>query len=109
MKIDLLITALRETDPAIKSIYMHGGCYKFAVFLQALMPHGVLVINGAGDHVALCIGGHIYDINGEIGGEWVVMNEADISEAESWSFSRNTFLQVGECPACEEPILHTEH
>ena len=109
MKIDLFITALRETDPAIKSIYMHGGCYRFAAFLQALIPHGVLVINGAGDHVALCIGGRIYDINGEIGGEWVVMNDTDIIEAESWSFSRNTFLQVGECPACDEPILHAEH
>ena len=105
MEIESFIKALRETDPAIVSIYTMGGCYQFARLLNTMYPGGEIVLNTSLDHAAYSYAGAVYDVTGIVDGEWMPMNDGDVRKAQSWSFSRNTFLQVGECPACEEPLL----
>ncbi len=101
----LVINALRETDPYIRTIFMEGSCYRFFLFLKSLFPSAIPVINQNCDHVAALINGNAYDIDGVV--EWAFrgMDDDDIEKAEKWSFGEKTFLQIGECPVCEEPLF----
>ena len=105
MNILTLITALRDSDPYIKTIYTEGSCYKFHIFLKQIWPTAVPVFNQTADHVASLIDGLVYDIDGCNNGDYRAMSVKELAIVEKWSFAGNSFLQVGECPACEEPII----
>jgi hypothetical protein len=105
MNVLTLITTLRRTDPYVRTIFSEGSCYKFFLFLKAHYPDAIPVINAKEDHIGSLINGEVYDIDGVADWSFRAMDDRDISIAEKWSFSGNSFLQVGECPICEEPIL----
>lgn len=98
------IENLRKTDPYIKTIFMNGGCYKFAVFLKTIWSDSQFVINTDKDHVGLLIEGVVYDINGVADWSFTHMTKDDLEMAEKWSFAKKMMLQIGECSFCEEPI-----
>ena len=102
------IDALRLTDPYIRTIFTNGGCYKFALFLKHVYPDGVLITNWNFDHVMLLIDGQGYDIYGDAGYEahnWHVMTQREKEAARKWSFAGQRMVQIGECPACDEPLV----
>jgi hypothetical protein len=101
----MLIDALRTSDPYIATIYTKGGCYRLHLMLKQIWPDALPVINATGDHVGSLIGGEVYDINGVADWSYRAMDDDDIAKAEQWSFAKNSMLQIGECPVCEEPIV----
>ena len=105
MDILTLITSLRDSDPYIHTIYTEGSCYKFHLFLKKIWPTAVPVINDTADHVASFIDGVMYDIDGVADWDYRAISVKELAMVEKWSFAGNSFLQVGECPACEEPII----
>ncbi len=110
MKIQEFIEQLRGTDEYISLIYTKGGCYKFALLLQA-MYGGDLWWNII-DHVVLRNEGRFYDITGEvIGAGYIPMSMFPSSfhkVAKKWSFSAR-HLFVGECPACGAELYTNGH
>jgi len=106
MNVEMIISALRNSDRYIESIYSQGGCYQFYKFLKALCPQGVPLINIKKDHIITEIDGYYYDIIGLVDGDgFIPMTFADVEEAKTWSFSRSMAMSIGECQHCEEPIL----
>lgn len=106
MEINDFITALRETDGYIKSIFMEGSCYRFHLLLKKMYPESKPCINLKEDHVVTLYKGVMYDINGVVEeGVWRALTKDDLKKVEQWSFQKNMFLSVGECEFCEEPIL----
>ncbi len=103
-----LIDALRESDPYIATIYTQGSCYRLYLALKKLWPDAIPVINATGDHVGSLIGGEVYDINGIADWSYRAMDDDDLQKANGWSFANKAMLQIGECPACGEPIVHGE-
>lgn len=102
------VEALRNADPCISTIFTQGGCYQFYLFVKTLNESAIPVIDKTGGHVAVMLDGCVLDIGG-------LINDADDfkrmqpeleREAETWSFSRSKYLSFGECPNCEEPLLH---
>lgn len=100
-----VINAIRETDPNIKMIFTNGSCYRFHLFLKKIWPDAIVVTNEKCTHVGSLIDGEVYDINGIISWSYRAMSDDEIKLAESWSFSNGRMMQIGECPACEEPIV----
>jgi len=102
-----IIDGLRATDPAIASVFNNGGCYQFAKYLQTLYPQGALKINLNRDHVRFAIDGMHYDIEGAHMDTrwWYEIDEQQIKQCEQWSFSKQRMIQIGECPACDEPLV----
>lgn len=100
-----LLNALRETDPYIATIYTEGSCYRLHLMLKRLWPEAIPVTNATGDHVGSMIDGEVYDINGIVDWSYRAMDDDDIEMAERWSFAKKSMLEVGECPACGEPIV----
>lgn len=106
-----IITALRESDGYIEAIYTEGSCYRFFIFLKALYPLAISYINSSRTHIITRIGGKYYDITGEIEMKEVehkgfrLMDALEKEFASGWSFQKNNYLRVGECPVCEEPLL----
>lgn len=104
-----LITALRESDPAIAAIYTQGSCYQFHLMLKKLYPRSSPMINDAGDHVVTHIGLDLYDINGRVPDRHAVqyrpMSNIQIEMASQWSFANHHMLSAGECQFCHEPVL----
>ena len=110
MEILTVINSLRESDKYIKTIFLEGGCYQFHLFLKALFPECMAMINEERDHVITHYQGKYYDITGEVknvsvGYDFNYLTLSNISLVESWSFSGNKILSLGECQYCEEPIL----
>jgi len=106
MEIEKLINSLRKTDIYIETIFMRGGCYKFHLFLKSLFPDAEPMINREGDHVVTYFNGECYDITGKVGmgGNYYLVG-CDVDLVKSWSFSRSSLLQIGECKVCDEPIV----
>lgn len=100
-----LIDALRESDPYISTIYTQGSCYRLHLLLRTLWPDAIPVMDNTGGHVGSLIEGLVYDINGVVVWSYRAMDDDDIEQAEKWSFAKNSMLQIGECPICEEPLL----
>ena len=100
-----IINALRKSDPYIETIYTQGGCYQLHLFLKALYPEALPVLDKTFAHVGTVIDGQCYDIRGVVGWSWYVMDNEEVAIAEKWSFARSQMLQLGECPVCEEPLL----
>ena len=100
-----LIEALRITDPYIKTIFTEGGCWRFHEFLRTVFPGSLPVTNYDMSHIGTLIDGEVYDVNGLVSWDWKAMSEDEIKTAMTWSFSGNAFLQIGECPVCEEPLI----
>lgn len=100
-----VIDALKDTDPYIETIYMQGGCYRFHLFLSKLFPDATPVKNERFDHIATVIGGECYDINGIVSWRYYPLSVEEITEAEQWSFTGNSYLSLGDCPNCDEPLL----
>lgn len=106
MNVEAIISALRNSDRYIESIYSKGGCYQFYLFLKTIFHQATPLINMKKDHVIIEIDGYHYDIIGLADSDgFTPMTQNDIEEAESWSFSRSMVLSAGECQHCEEPIL----
>jgi len=106
MNPEIVIDALRRSDKYIKAIYTQGSCYQFYLFLKVIFPQSVPFITITKDHIASEIDGELFDITGIIekfGYQKLAQNE--IKMVEKWSFSRSSFLSLGECQYCEEPIL----
>ena len=107
--IDILdfIDALRHTDGYIETIYTHGGCYKLHILLKRIYIECIPLINKDKNHVVTLYKGKIYDINGLVtqNEEYFAMSEQDYEIAEQWSFSRNVWLTLGDCPACGEQLI----
>ena len=100
------IKLISGSDKYIETIYSRGGCYKFYEVLNAMYPSCTPLINKDKDHVATQINGVIYDITGIVEDqEFNELTSDDVIECESWSFASENFLSIGECLACEEPIL----
>jgi hypothetical protein len=100
-----MINALRETEPYIETIYTKGGCYKFHLFLKRLWPEALPVKNKDFDHIGTLIDGVCYDIKGIVDWQYYDMTLSEIHQAEKWSFAAYNLLFLGECPACEEPLV----
>lgn len=49
-----------------KNLFLNGGCYWLASYLNGLIPGSYLLINRVEEHCALCVGGKAYDITGMI-------------------------------------------
>lgn len=101
----IILNAMRATDPYIATIYTEGGCYRLHLMLKQIWPDALPVINQLGDHVGTLIDGDVYDINGIADWSYRAMDDDDIAVAETWSFAKNSMVQIGECPVCEEPIV----
>ncbi len=100
------IDALRESDGYIEMIYSFGSCYKFHLLLKKLFPECEPYIGELRGHVISEYKGKFYDITGEVSpDEFYPMNEDDVLEASEWSFHKYNYLQITECPNCDEPIL----
>lgn len=99
-----IIGPLRDSDPYIKTIYTQGSCYKFHLFLKSIFKDAVPVTNNEGDHVASLIDGVAYDILGVIDWEYRQLTEIELNDAKGWSFAKNQWLSIGDCPHCDEPI-----
>lgn len=54
---------------------------------------------------SILIGGKVYDINGIAEWSYRAMGNDDLDKAKEWAFANNAMLQIGECPACGEPIV----
>lgn len=106
-----LILALRSTDPYIEEIFLHGGCYRFYLFLKICYPEAVAFIHKNEAHVVSEINGRLYDIRGPLAPSlWEMyrkMKPKDHKHANQWSFSRNNLIKLTECPYCEEPFIYT--
>ncbi len=100
-----IITALRETEPYIETIYTKGGCYRLHLFLKKLYPGAIPVKNSCFDHVGSLIDGKCYDIRGLAEWDWYAMSAEEVQAADEWCFTDHNFLLIGECPVCEEPLL----
>lgn len=111
MEILTVINSLRESDKYIKTIFLEGGCYQFHLFLKALFPECMAMINVEQDHVITEYNGKYYDIQGELDtidfeeSDFEYIHNDDLGIVEGWSFSGNMILSLGECQYCEEPIL----
>ncbi len=100
------INAIRQTDQYIEMIYMNGACYQFHLLLKTFFPECEPYISKEKDHVITKYAGRYYDITGEVSGNWYTpMTESEIDMASGWSFHRTKVIQIGECPACGEPIV----
>jgi len=98
------ITALRQTDRYIEMIYMNGACYQLHLLLKKYTDCEPL-INSEKNHVVTKFKDKLFDITGEVKGEYLPMTEKDIEIASGWSFYKTKMIQIGECQVCEEPIL----
>lgn len=106
MNVELIISALRNSDRYIESIYLQGGCYQFYIFLKSIFPQATPLINTEKGHVITEIDGYTYDIIGLVDSDgFIPMTPSHIKEAKSWSFYRSHVLSIGACQYCEEPIL----
>lgn len=102
------IDTLRNSDEYIRTIYTHGGCYQFYLLLYK-MYGGAPMINLDKNHVATLYEGVLYDINGVVNDEiFVKPTLQDLEIAKQWSFNRNTWLTLGDCPACGEQLIVNE-
>lgn len=105
----IIIDALRKSDEYIEHIYTQGSCYKFHLFLKVLYPMAIPLIDSKGVHIVTEICGEIFDITGKktnkLHDTYRRMTKEELRLAETWSFRKNKYLQVGECPACEEPLI----
>lgn len=99
-----LIKALNETDFYIEKIYLNGGCYSFYKFLKEIYPSAKPYINQSKDHVVTMINGKLFDITGQVYGDYSPLLNEEISMCENWSFAKNNWLYK-ECANCEEPIV----
>jgi hypothetical protein len=63
------------------------------------------MINEDKNHVVSKLGEKLFDITGEVTGNYTIMSDSDILIAEKWSFHRTKMIQLGECLVCEEPIV----
>lgn len=105
--VDAFLQAMRESDFYIKFIYTEGGCFQLYKILKVLFPDAEPYMLGNGTHVATMIGGKLWDIYGEVkdgDGDFCKMTEAQMQDAEKWSFAANNDLYLGECPICGHPI-----
>ena len=101
-----IINAIRGTDRYIEVIYTEGGCYAFHKFLKVLFPDCEVLINADKNHVVTLINGLLYDITGFAEDqEYNALTPEDLVMVEDWSFCKSSFLSIGECSACEEPVL----
>ncbi len=103
-----MIEAFRKSDSYIVTIYTEGGCYQFHLLLRYFAPDAVPMINLRGDHIVSEIMGRYYDIRGEITHPKQIYRKPtddELKEAKKWSFGGKAFLQIGECPVCDEPLL----
>ena len=98
------LSALRQTDRYIEIIYLNGACYQLHLLLKKYADCEPL-INSEKNHVVTKFQGKLFDITGEVKGEYQSMTENDIEIARGWSFYRTKMIQIGECQVCEEPIL----
>lgn len=104
--IETFINNLRESDEYIPTIFMQGSCYKFHKLLKSLYPESVPLINKNKDHIVTLYRFKMWDINGEVKSDgWYYLTDMDYNLVGSWSFSKNKYLSLGECPCCEEPLL----
>ena len=103
------IDTLRNSDEYIRTIYTHGGCYQFYLVLRKFFPSCRPYINKTKNHVVALYEGVYYDIDGaNLEGEYFAMTEEDYDIAKQWSFSKNTWLTLGDCPSCGEQLIVNE-
>jgi hypothetical protein len=101
-----LIKALNKGSRYIETIFMQGGCFRFHKVLFALWPNATPYINRAKDHVITRIDGQYYDVTGYVDSTgFAPLVAEDVPLTKSWSFEKQAWLSLGECPQCEEPLL----
>lgn len=98
------INGIRQTDRYIEMIYLNGACYQFHLLLKKYVECEPM-INTDKNHVVSKFHGKLFDITGEVNGEYIHMTKKDIEIASKWSFHRTMMIQIGECQVCEEPIV----
>lgn len=108
MKLTIIdfIDNLRSSDGYIVHIYTMGGCYSFYKLLSSMFDGIVPYISMDGSHIVSKYRCKYYDITGVVKGNFRVLLESDLKEAESWSFRNNNLLKITECPFCDEPITY---
>lgn len=106
MKLSLIdfIDNLRDSDGYIVHIYTMGGCFSLYKLLSSMFDGIVPYISMDGSHVVSKYKGKYYDVTGVVSGNFRLLLESDLKEAESWSFRHNNLLKITECPFCDEPI-----
>jgi hypothetical protein len=100
-----IISNLRDADYYMQVIFTQGACYKFHLFLKSLFPNSTALINNDKDHIVTLIDGSMYDITGEVQGDYEPLSDGDLKAAEKWTFAGNKLISLGECSHCEEPIV----
>lgn len=102
-----IINSLRESDRYIESIFMMGGCYQFHLFLKNIFPESTPFIHQNKDHITTKIGNNLYDIKGIVENEieYSPLKKSELKMVKNWNFGKRHFLQIGECPFCEEPLV----
>lgn len=60
-----LISAIRNSHPDIKQLYMNGQCYNFCLILRAAYPKAEIWYDQVEGHAYTKIGRYWYDIRGE--------------------------------------------
>lgn len=101
------LDALKDSDYYIQFIFIQGGCYQLFKVLKTLDNRAMPYIDSNNkDHIITRIGGCFYDINGLASNEgYIPLTNEMANKAKRWSFSKNYFLSIRECPYCEEPIF----
>ena len=99
------INSIRQTDQYIEMIYMNGACYQFHLMLKKFAPECEARITKEKNHIVTCFKGRYFDITGIVEGHFEPLNNYEIDMVSKWSFAKNKALQIGECPACGEPIV----
>ena len=108
MKILDFINALRNSDKYINVIYNNGGCYQFYLLLHK-MYGGKPMINIEKNHIVTLYEGIYYDIEGINNEEiFLPLTDNDFKIVKKWSFSKNTWLTLGDCPSCGERLIVNE-
>lgn len=82
-----IIKPLMESSIMLERIFTRGDCYKFHLFLKAIYPLAVPLLNKRITHVITKIGDTCYDITGETSGiDYLPMSEKEVELANTWGF-----------------------
>lgn len=68
-KPERLLSALRDADPRVETVFLNGGCYGLHIALRTIWPQAVAVTDGS-PHVWSEIDGQVLDIRGVARGEF---------------------------------------
>ena len=108
MNITDFISYLNGSDEYIHHIYSKGGCYRFHILLSKMYKNCVPYISANKNHIITKYRGKFYDIYGEVDNQdgFTKLREDELPMVNKWSFRKNNYLTLGDCPNCDEPLIY---